>query len=565
MTAAALAQARALRVDVSPVERAVAALGPVLADVEVLADESATYAGVRGRLIGAGDKLLAFHATLAPQDFRGRIWKSHRQGLEALLARPGVHHVRLETRAGLADGLTVGLDLEAAMSLDDVSAYLAAATNTNEVTRERLRSLLSMLGTTALGLGDRLAPPGLLTRTVWMQPEGDLVRLADKLAETLQLLPAQRTLMARHLGLARPKWIGLRATFDAVMPEIHVAYDADPAFAARLLADTGHDEVRALIRARTTIEVRYHAEGQPLALVRAPASATVSPATAAASVATMTKDDASFGVIAARVGTAAATNGIEVTPLLAALQSFGASLARHTRVTMTGEADRLRVLFPVPRDPAGKAALAELARGAVVPEPSPGAYVELATIPRKPELEVWLHDEGSPTWDRVVGLVDDPSKLRELFAMIEPGGPRGSSRRLGAKDALVHGIVGGDRAVPVITKLAEAVSIHPAQRKLIGNIHPLLAHGHDTLVALRIGELGNVVPEVRVVYRHVPLETVVRVVAPIRPGHDAGKAIGNLAGALQAKEAAMLTLVLRPEDPMRALIAIDLVPGTDLA
>lgn len=562
MTEAALHQARALRVDVSPVERAIAALNGALADVEVLADESATYAGVRARLLAGGaEKLLAFHATLAPADFRGRIWRGHAKSLAALLARPGTPYVRLETRAGLPGLVTVGVDLEGPCTLGDANAFLEVA-DVNQVSRERLTSLVSGFGTRCACLADRLAPPGLLTRTVWMQPEGELVGAADRVAQTLGVLSGHRTLLARHLALALPRWIGLRVARDEVLPEIHVLFDADPALAARLLADTGRDQARALIRGRAAIEMRYHAEGQPLALVRASTVASPAPAPAKA---VPTREDLSFGVVASRVGTAASLNAIDASALLAALQPFGKALSRHTRVTMRAEADRLGVMFPVPKDPAGKAGLDELLRihGATA-EPPAGAHVELVTMPRKPDLELWLHDEGTPNRDRLGGLVANDTKLLELAQRIDPRGPVARSVRVGTKDALVHFEVSGDRAVPVIVTTAEALSLAPAQRQLIAKLHAHLARDADAIVSLRVGEHG-LIPEIRVGYRNLTWDVAVRIIVPLRPGHDAGGQLGNLAGALRSSRVAQLTLVLRPEDPMRALVATDLVPGTDLA
>jgi hypothetical protein len=105
--------------------------------------------------------------------------------------------------------------------------------------------------------------------------------------------------------------------------------------------------------------------------------------------------------------------------------------------------------------------------------------------------------------------------------------------------------------------VAEALGISRAQRNLVAGLHDVLSGGRDSYSRLRLTR-DRLEPSLGVLWSDVPWEHAVRILIGLVADERAPTRLGALAGAADTAVAAMLELELRPEDPPRMNITVDL-------
>lgn len=519
-----------LGIDVTALARVIgeldAALEPEAATTVISADGD--RAGIRARVADPA-------RALAPWN-----WAA---SLAILFARPGERWLRVEAQRARPDAVDVTGELVADGSVGDALELLATS-GVDAPTRERLAGLLRGLGDRWVRITDQLGAPEAHTRTVWVRAGADIADRAAVLADALQILPAHRAALLEHLGIATPIAIGVRTTSANVLPEVHVVSWAGPRIAARMLGIDLGDQA-------AIVEAVYRSDGQPSGTAWATTEA--APARPVDPAALL-----DLAVVSARVGTAASTLKLDARPLISSLSRVASSLDGRVRVTMPAEADRLAVRVRWPDEPVGRAAVDEwlAARRATdqhrAIERRGHASIELGT-----GGDLWLHADGDvDTTGRDLELAGAP-QLRRGFAALG-NASHGASRMAGRPDARIHARLDAAAALPAITAAAEVLAIAPRQRALIADIHRLLVRRPQVIVSLSSSAAGE---ELWIAYPDVSWQTAVRVIVPVLPGRDPGLSLGHLAGALGAADVASLVLVLRRQDPLRVLVAVDLRAG----
>lgn len=151
-------------------------------------------------------------------------------------------------------------------------------------------------------------------------------------------------------------------------------------------------------------------------------------------------------------------------------------------------------------------------------------------------------DAATALGDRLVALTGGGElRTRLVRTTIYPGPP--------GHDAMVE--LATEAPPDLLARLAHPLlDIGAAQRKLLGNIHPILASTAPVWVRCGTG------PGVTLVYRDLSLDTCQHVVHGLATRDDAMGRWGSLVGALGATHAPWLELALGPVDPIPARLGL---------
>ncbi|HTM19797.1 MAG TPA: hypothetical protein VL172_04795 [Kofleriaceae bacterium] len=108
---------------------------------------------------------------------------------------------------------------------------------------------------------------------------------------------------------------------------------------------------------------------------------------------------------------------------------------------------------------------------------------------------------------------------------------------------------------------AEMLGISTAQRNLVAGLHDVLCRGRDSWSRLQLdGE--RLQPTLAVLWSDVPWEHAVRILIGLVADEGATRRLGAVAGAADTEMAAQLELELRPDDPPRMNVTVDLGKGS---
>lgn len=105
-----------------------------------------------------------------------------------------------------------------------------------------------------------------------------------------------------------------------------------------------------------------------------------------------------------------------------------------------------------------------------------------------------------------------------------------------------------------LVRLATAIKVHPAQVKILEQLHQLSHHGFSAGFELDARALH---PVLIVEYQRVPWDAVVQVAERLRPVPAQAPRLGALAGAFDAQRAASLQLAYIPNDVARVRVSVD--------
>lgn len=248
----------------------------------------------------------------------------------------------------------------------------------------------------------------------------------------------------------------------------------------------------------------------------------------------------------ARIGAVAELLSIAAGELFALAAMCNAGLQRRCEISVDGGFARLGLRSGLPAEPERSQLIAELRRR----DRMFGA-----------RLGTWLAREGDNLLALTQGggaltlglvnlgdhpLADDLARLREIshagFAVDRLAGLLdGRERCAGVIDhfrppahhsweLLID--LEPDAPVAPLEALAGHLEIRDAQRGLLGDIHPILAAGGGRF-AIRVGP-GVVYPELRLHYRDIDPEALIRLIAGLDIHADPGEPLGRFLGALGA-------------------------------
>jgi hypothetical protein len=91
--------------------------------------------------------------------------------------------------------------------------------------------------------------------------------------------------------------------------------------------------------------------------------------------------------------------------------------------------------------------------------------------------------------------------------------------------------IAADAGVGPLVTLAEAAGVRRTQTALLADLHPILGAGEPSRLGVRIGP-GVVYPEVRLHYRDIEPEILLRLLSGLEINLDPGESLGRFLGAL---------------------------------
>jgi hypothetical protein len=275
--------------------------------------------------------------------------------------------------------------------------------------------------------------------------------------------------------------------------------------------------------------------------------------------------------VLARIGGLAGLYRIDLDPLYPALSALGGDLARRAMVTVPYTFDRIAVATHASRDrvtaaidPAQVRRFERLVPGAtdieVELETAGDAIASTLRAPQTRPLDAVCSDlealgAGSLGLDR----------LRQTGARLGRA-PSSIADRRDADGSLRwtlhfrHDNDGDDERAATQKRLlavAGALAVTVPQQSIIESLHAVLAKDADSEALLSIGA-EHEVPVLAVRWQRVRFETIIRMMLGFYPELDAGRRLGELAGALDANHATAMELRLGQSEPPAMRIAIAL-------
>jgi hypothetical protein len=275
--------------------------------------------------------------------------------------------------------------------------------------------------------------------------------------------------------------------------------------------------------------------------------------------------------VLARIGGLAGLYQIDLDDMYQSLSVLGDELSRRVLVTVPHTFDRIAITTRASRERAAEVVAAtQLAR-----------FNQLA--PGATELEIELETGGESVTRTLRGghnrPVDALAPTLQALGVPSLGIDRvtQAGERLGG---VVHDLAdrfdsdsssrwtlhyryrNDDDAVRADTErrimaVAEALAVTKPQKSIIEGLHGVLAAGADSQALLSIG-VDESVPVLSLRWIHVPFETVIRMMLGFYPKLDAGRRLGELAGALAASRTTAMELQFGVTEPPAMRIAVAL-------
>jgi hypothetical protein len=270
--------------------------------------------------------------------------------------------------------------------------------------------------------------------------------------------------------------------------------------------------------------------------------------------------------VLARIGSLGGFYGVDLSAMQSALGTLGPELVHHAMVTVPATFDHVAVTTRVARDRLDPLCnLDQLRRlGKLVPEAR--------------ELDVEIDSSGTITV-RALGsrYVPADSELLANFGVgtLALDSLRDCAAHLGAPLAIAdreqldghdwmfvfgqRNATDSDRATAraQLLTVARKLGATAPQCNLVDGLHDALARDRDSYATLAISP-EHTTPELTVRWQDVRWETVIRMMLGFHPKSDAGKKLGELAGAFDAEQAAAIELALGPIEPPAMRVAVTL-------
>jgi hypothetical protein len=270
--------------------------------------------------------------------------------------------------------------------------------------------------------------------------------------------------------------------------------------------------------------------------------------------------------VLARIGSLGGFYGVDLSAMQSALGALGPALAHHAMVTIPATFDRVEVTTRVARDRLDALCnLDQLRRlGKLVPDAR--------------ELDLEIDSAGTMTV-RALGTrhVAADSELlanfgvgtlaldtlRDCAAHLGPPFAIADREQLTGRDWLFgfaqRNASDSDRATARMQLLtvARKLGATAPQCNLVDGLHDSLAKDRDSYAVLAISPEQTTL-QLAVRWQNVRWETVIRMMLGFHPKSDAGKKLGELAGAADAEHAAAIELTLGPTEPPAMRVAVTL-------
>jgi hypothetical protein len=270
--------------------------------------------------------------------------------------------------------------------------------------------------------------------------------------------------------------------------------------------------------------------------------------------------------VLARIGSLGGFYGIDLSAMQSALGLLGPELAQHAQVMIPATFDRVAVTTRVARSRLDDVCNLDQMRriGKLIP----GV--------REVDLEI---DSAGSTMVRALGsrYVPADSELLANFGVgtLALDSLRDCAAHLGAPLAIADreqlsghdwmfvfgqsNATDGDRATAraQLLTVARKLGATGPQCNLVDGLHDMLAKDRDSYATLAISPEQTTL-QFSVRWQDVRWETVIRMMLGFHPKSDAGKQLGELAGAFDAEHAAAIELALGTAEPPAMRVAVTL-------